>query len=106
MTGFQEATLIPFHTFLQTEFKLAAEWSQSNLNRVDDQSVAIEEFASIDRDMLFDLRNTITALRLTKPGDVAVTGYAQHSDPARFESSVGWPSGCGVRSVSRNMAIF
>ena len=27
MTGFHEAGLIPFHTFLQTEFKLASKWS-------------------------------------------------------------------------------
>jgi hypothetical protein len=90
MTSSHEASLIPFHTYLQTEFKLAAEWSETDLNRVDTQEQAIKAYATTDLDMLNDLRNVVTALRLTKPGDVAVTGYVQQSEEA--PPSGGYPS--------------
>jgi hypothetical protein len=72
--------MIPFHSFMRTEYKLATRWSEPNLNRVDNQEQALHDFQTSDLALLTDLRNVITALRLTKPGDVAVTGYADQSD--------------------------
>ncbi len=51
-----------------------------SVNRVDNQEQAIQEFQRSDLELLNDLRNVITAFRLTRAGDVAVTGYPEQSD--------------------------
>jgi hypothetical protein len=80
MDDSHESGLIPFHTFIRTEFKLAARWSLPNFRRAEDQQRALTEIQTTDVTLLNGLRNVVTALRLIKPGDVAVTGYAAQTD--------------------------
>lgn len=95
--AFREWDLLPFHSFLRTEFKLQGSRTHPRMRgKATEQMIA--EFSRSHQDMLYEVRNSVTALRLLHPGDVAVTAYIEESSevpPFGGNPSMGIP-GAGL----------
>lgn len=76
--SFQSWELLPFLPFLATEFKLEGSRSYPRLQSGNRQQDG-KAFARSHQEMLFEIRNIVTALRLLKAGDVSVTAYIEQS---------------------------
>ncbi len=93
--GFHSWDQLPFHLFLPAEFKIIGSRSLPTLHTLDrDREEAIRELSINHQQMLTELRDIVMALRLLKPGDVAVTAYVEQSDevpPFHWYPSMGIP---------------
>lgn len=68
--------LLPFHSFLATEFKLEGSRSYPRLQSQPSQQ-AIEAISRSHQEMLDEIRDIVTALRLLQAGDVGITIYLE-----------------------------
>src|SRR5262249_43287314 len=86
---------LPFHLFLPAEFKIVGSRSLPHLHVVhEDREQVLRELGMSHQQMLSELRHIVTALRLLKSGDVAVTAYVEQSDevpPFHWYPSMGIP---------------
>lgn len=93
--GFHDWSVFPFHAFQQAQFKLMGVRTLPDLNRAEDVDQALWVNSQSHVEMLYELRNIVTAFRLTKAGDVAVTGYVEQTSevpPSGGHPGMGAPS--------------
>ena len=95
--AFQGWDLLPFRSFLAAEFRLQGSRTHPRMHQNATEQM-IAEFSRSHIEMLYEVRNIVTALRLLHPGDVAVTAYIEESNevpPFGGNPSMGIP-GAGL----------